>query len=59
VKTIEDLGQIAHEAWRDHWWDETKGTGQRSQQGAFINVAKAIVAAMLEDGVSWAPGDDD
>lgn len=60
MKTIEELGQLAHEAWRDHWlWNGDNTPGQRSQQDAFIGVAKAIVIAISEEGVAWAPGDDD
>lgn len=55
MKTIEELGQLAHEAWRNHWWDRDISS---SQEGAFIAAAKAIVTAISEEGVSWAPGDD-
>jgi hypothetical protein len=57
MKTIEELGQLAHEAWRGYWWRDK--SAPRSQQEAFTEVAKAIVTALVEDGVSWAPGDDE
>lgn len=56
MKTIEELGQLAHEAWRNHWWDRDISS---SQEGAFIAAAKAIVTAISEEGVSWAPTDQD
>jgi hypothetical protein len=53
LKTIEEMGQLAHEAWRDYWWGED--SNPKSQQEAFIAAAKAVVTAVAESGVHWVP----
>lgn len=56
MKTIEELGKIAQDTWADHGF---RMYGTVAEREAFIKVAKAIVTAIADDAVSWAPGDDE
>jgi hypothetical protein len=56
MKTIEELGQLARDTWYEYWPGEIP---KDLELDCFTMVAKAIVTALAEDGVSWAPGDDD
>lgn len=49
MKTIEELGQIARDAFELH---------QGPREEAWIAAAKAIVTVIADDGVLWAPGED-
>lgn len=56
MKTIEEMGQIVLDAWYAYWRKHGLGSGE--EKHAAVEVAKAIITAVAEDGVSWAPGDD-
>lgn len=67
MKTIEEMGQISRETWDRYWsrggYEETRrrnpgGSPREAELEAHTLIAKAIITAMLEDAVSWAPGDD-
>lgn len=52
MKTIEELGQLARDTWYEYWPGEIP---KDLELDCFTMVAKAIVTALTEDGVSWAP----
>ena len=57
MKTIEELGKLAQETCLAYW--RRHGLPGGNEKDAFIAVVKAVITAMCEDQVSWAPGDDD
>ncbi len=54
MKTIEELGQLVLATWYAYW--RSHGIPGGNEQDASVEVAKAVVTALVEDGVSWAPG---
>lgn len=54
MKTIEEVGQLVLATWYAYWRDHRDGT----ERDASVEVAKAVVTAIAEDGVLWVPGDD-
>ena len=54
MKTIEELGQLARDTWYDYWPGQIPAD---LELDCFTLVAKAIVTAISEEGVSWAPTD--
>jgi len=57
MKTIEELGKLAQETCLAYW--RRHGLPGGNEKDAFIAVVKAVITAMCEDQVSWAPGDDE
>jgi hypothetical protein len=60
VNTIEELGEIAHQAFRrglDESIEASKTIPRTDEtyQQIWTGVAKAVVATLLTDGVSWTP----
>jgi len=57
MKTIEELGKLAQETCLAYW--RRHGLPGGNVKDAFIAVVKAVITAMCEDQVSWAPGDNE
>lgn len=56
MKTIEEVGQLVLSTWYAYW--RQHGIPGGNEQDAGIQVAKAVVTAIAEDGVLWVPEDD-
>ena len=57
MKTIEEMGKLAQDTVYAYW--HLHGIPGGNEKDAFIAVVKAVITAMCEDQVSWAPGDDE
>ena len=57
MKTIEEMGKLARDTFYEH--PRIHGDYNEAMKDVFIAVVKAVITAMCEDQVSWAPGDDE
>ena len=57
MKTIEEMGELARDTFYAH--PRLHGSYDEAMKDVFIAVVKAVITAMCEDQVSWAPGDDE